>query len=724
MQLNDSFTVHDLIVAIGLAENSDRAAQAVAAQTVSGVETWPTEMIAQLLDELADGMSLADPYRAGLIAWMCGCLLESGHSTPRSRGAIMDWLESVLTLAGSLYDRVCERLPQGELSATEDFQNMRETLRPVMPVEHRAWESLERSYAAATSLMAAFREHRRAARHLFELARKVARQHPTVRHLRDLIRVPCNESFLILEPDRKRGMIALVDGVESMAEFFPAILNAFGTFNDPDLYRTHGWVDLSKPGSASSSPEKPVFLTHWTAWHWTALRDEGTLPVMNQAPWLEIVGRDRLFAEQQIWEPRPFAGYRVVLLQATNVRILLSFPRNYPQLRPEIRVEQLLSAEETQAWVTRIAGMNRANRQGARPDGHDEALKLLMAEGLVAPLQGTWHDCLLARAVRRMVPVARQHWAPLPPELLEQLLRVLTGIESHVFAGAPFPAEALEPAAVQVLDRAVRADRSRLVSPQVVGFVEATRVLAQRLAHPEVPAGFDQAILRSVFEVWNESVQRARLAGHTPDVQQLQANLRADRDLLVSLSAKGERPWHDERLAALAELWPAGRPEWWPMLPEYPVPGLDYEIAISFAGEDREHARALAAALVRRGCRVFIDESRTSELVGRELSPLLRSVFRDRSLYCVVLISAAYASKTWTMLEWAAAREREGKNGGDYILPVRLDDTELPGLAETVAYLDLRTIPVEQVHAAIAQRLQSKITQQLGAGRLVAPRGE
>jgi hypothetical protein len=44
------------------------------------------------------------------------------------------------------------------------------------------------------------------------------------------------------------------------------------------------------------------------------------------------------------------------------------------------------------------------------------------------------------------------------------------------------------------------------------------------------------------------------------------------------------------------------------------------------------------------------------------------------------------------------------------ILPIRLDDTELPGVPATVAYLDLRTISVKQLVELLLQKLRDDAT--------------
>ena len=103
---------------------------------------------------------------------------------------------------------------------------------------------------------------------------------------------------------------------------------------------------------------------------------------------------------------------------------------------------------------------------------------------------------------------------------------------------------------------------------------------------------------------------------------------------------------------------------------------FEYDIAISFAGEDRETARELASALKSLGARVFFDEYEQLALLGKNLYTHLHQVYSQTARYCVLLVSKAYVSKLWTSHERQAAQERAFKQGMiEYILPIRLDDT-------------------------------------------------
>ncbi len=114
---------------------------------------------------------------------------------------------------------------------------------------------------------------------------------------------------------------------------------------------------------------------------------------------------------------------------------------------------------------------------------------------------------------------------------------------------------------------------------------------------------------------------------------------------------------------------------------------LKYDVALSFAGEQREYVEAVAKILDERGVRVFYDDFEVSDLWGEDLYTHLDKVYRTQARYCVVFISEAYAKKAWPNHERRSAQARELEAEKPYILPVRFDDTEVPGIRPTTKYL-------------------------------------
>jgi hypothetical protein len=130
-----------------------------------------------------------------------------------------------------------------------------------------------------------------------------------------------------------------------------------------------------------------------------------------------------------------------------------------------------------------------------------------------------------------------------------------------------------------------------------------------------------------------------------------------------------------------------------------------YDVALSFAGEDREYAEKLARKLKRTGVSFFYDKYEQANLWGNDLYVHLQDVYARRSRFCVVFISRNYKRKFWTRHELRSAQEKALRRHKAYILPVRIDDTQIPGLFANTSYLDLRVVKVEGVFKSLIAKL-------------------
>jgi hypothetical protein len=131
-----------------------------------------------------------------------------------------------------------------------------------------------------------------------------------------------------------------------------------------------------------------------------------------------------------------------------------------------------------------------------------------------------------------------------------------------------------------------------------------------------------------------------------------------------------------------------------------------YDIALSFAGEDRACAQQLADALRRRNVTVFYDTDEQAMLWGVDLYAYLSDLYQNRAQYCVMFLSKYYAVKVWTNHERRAAQARAFRESREYILPIRLDDTPMDGILPTVGFLTWSAESVEGVADACVQKLR------------------
>ncbi len=116
-----------------------------------------------------------------------------------------------------------------------------------------------------------------------------------------------------------------------------------------------------------------------------------------------------------------------------------------------------------------------------------------------------------------------------------------------------------------------------------------------------------------------------------------------------------------------------------------------YEIALSFAGENRGFVEAVAQGLRDMGARVFYDAFEKVDLLGKDLVAHFGEIYRKRADYCAMFISRDYVRKAWPNLERQHAQARALAEKREYILPIRLDDSEVPGLSPTIGYVDARS---------------------------------
>jgi len=71
-----------------------------------------------------------------------------------------------------------------------------------------------------------------------------------------------------------------------------------------------------------------------------------------------------------------------------------------------------------------------------------------------------------------------------------------------------------------------------------------------------------------------------------------------------------------------------------------------------------------------------------------------------------MFISRHYVSKAWPTHERQHAQARALIAKEEYILPARFDDTEVPGMTTTVAYVDLRGLSESEFAGMIHEKIK------------------
>lgn len=132
----------------------------------------------------------------------------------------------------------------------------------------------------------------------------------------------------------------------------------------------------------------------------------------------------------------------------------------------------------------------------------------------------------------------------------------------------------------------------------------------------------------------------------------------------------------------------------------------DYDVVLSFAGEDREYVEKVANYLLYKNIRVYYDRFNTVENWGKDLYVHFDEIYRKKARYCVMFLSKYYAEKLWTNHERRNAQARAFQEKIEYILPVRFDDTEIQGIIPTIGYINANDYEPEVLTEMIVKKVK------------------
>lgn len=131
----------------------------------------------------------------------------------------------------------------------------------------------------------------------------------------------------------------------------------------------------------------------------------------------------------------------------------------------------------------------------------------------------------------------------------------------------------------------------------------------------------------------------------------------------------------------------------------------EYQVALSFAGEQRGYVQEVARHLAARGIAVFYDEFERVRLWGQNGAGAFHRAFERQADFVVMFVSQAYVEKPWPRHERRSALSRMVCEQGEYILPVRFDDTPVDGLPQDVLYERADERSPAELAAMIAEKL-------------------
>lgn len=136
-------------------------------------------------------------------------------------------------------------------------------------------------------------------------------------------------------------------------------------------------------------------------------------------------------------------------------------------------------------------------------------------------------------------------------------------------------------------------------------------------------------------------------------------------------------------------------------------PPRKYDIAVSFAGEQRSMVEQIVVQLKSHEVSVFYDNDEQAELWGENLYDLLYNIYANESRFCLVFVSDEYNAKEWTNHERQSAQERVFKERGkSYLLPVQIEGAKLKSMPSIIGYVPA-SLGVEKIVDLVLKKLSS-----------------
>jgi len=87
------------------------------------------------------------------------------------------------------------------------------------------------------------------------------------------------------------------------------------------------------------------------------------------------------------------------------------------------------------------------------------------------------------------------------------------------------------------------------------------------------------------------------------------------------------------------------------------------------------------------------------------LATALKQPYAYEARYCLIVLSSEYLAKPWTEFERKNAIPRFIAQRGEYVLCLKVDDVELPGFPDTIAYVSVRQLSEDAIYKLLLRKL-------------------
>ena len=333
----------------------------------------------RLLKQLAPEIRMLDILNAGVVANLCGILVEDGADPEIAVGEVLHRLTEQLAEAQGLAHRLnraqresleltCEKLWDRRRISSRDKDlhfvwvkiGKPTWSRGLMPAEFRAWMAMRDMVCPAMAMLCRSMAARQMARENTELidhAQALAGINRYAYYVAEVL-ADVDAELLILHPGQRAGFRVVAQGVRINFQLFD-FLQAELLGDPEDGKLAPGWPQPAPDdsGAADEADLPPGYnMAAWTYYQWTGLQPDGSFAPVREF-WHRVLG------EQTPLDILAFEGERVMILGPFEIPMSWEgFP--LPDLHSDyvrgVRVVERLSPAAVRTWLRRIRKAPRA----------------------------------------------------------------------------------------------------------------------------------------------------------------------------------------------------------------------------------------------------------------------------------------------------------------------------------------------------------------------------
>ena len=133
----------------------------------------------------------------------------------------------------------------------------------------------------------------------------------------------------------------------------------------------------------------------------------------------------------------------------------------------------------------------------------------------------------------------------------------------------------------------------------------------------------------------------------------------------------------------------------------------NYDVIFSLAGEQKQLGQEIKNILASNTLKCWIYTEHEHTFPGKDQTVIFEKLFKEKSDFCVVLISKDYVEKEWPTLEGKYIKDRWMRDE-NYLIPVIIDDTKLPGLPDLTGYISTKGRSAKEIAEVVMATIRGR----------------